>query len=346
MSRKVTLSTIAEEAGVSVATVSRSLQQSRLIHPETRTRILELAMQLGYQGRSRKGVPARKDAYTLGILLPHHGRNIGTEILTVLLQGITSEADANGIMLRIEELGQDAFGKISDRKYLPRMVHNRLIDILVLQGRHHPKDVECLTQKIPVVSLHWDYEDVTTDLVETSNNRGVRMLVEHLVGLGHQRLSWVREYYQATFFRDRESGFLQGCLEFNLPWDARDILKEPDPEAPQEQFCRSIQASMARGVTAFVCSSDRLAQDVAAHLSTLGAKVPEDVSIVGYDATQVRVGEGRILTSFDPCFIESGRAAVRVALQRLSQPTSAPIIQSGRGRIKMGETTAPPRKQS
>jgi LacI family repressor for deo operon, udp, cdd, tsx, nupC, and nupG len=337
---KVTLDAIAALAGVSTATVSRSLQQSRLIHPATRAHVLDVAMRLGYQGRSRRGSGSKRATTTLGILLPFRSVKSGHLITLHCLQGITSEADATDILLRLEEVRSDAKGQMASRRFLPKMVKDRLVDAVVLIESHSPTDVAELSQLVPVVSIQYEYEGATIDMVEAANCRGVKMLVDHLVELKHRRIAWVRAEFKASFFRDREAGFIQGCLEHNLPFDLSTFLQSCKPEESPDRFRSELKNALKRGITAILCANDTTAEQVAKHLLALGVKIPETVSLAGYDASKYMV-DGRLLTSFDPAFIEVGRAAVRVALQRMAEPSSPPIIQMRTGKIFAGETVGP-----
>lgn len=334
---KVTLDTIAAIAGVSAATVSRSLQQSRLIHPATRAHVLDVAMRLGYQGRSRRGTGSKRPTSTLGVLLPFRSIKSGHIDTMHCLQGITSEADATDILLNLEEVRSQARGHMGSRKFLPKMVRDRLVDAVILMEPHTASDVLELSRLVPIVSIQYEYEGAMTDMVECTNARGVKRLFDHLTALGHRRISWVRASFKASFFRDREAGFIQGCLDHDLPFDRSLLLQTPCPDENPEELRQQLTQALKKGTTAFLCASDLAAEQVGRELVLMGVKIPAQVSVAGFDATEVKI-DGKPLTSFDPLFIEIGRAAVRVAIQRIAEPSSPPIIQMRCGKIFEGET--------
>lgn len=336
---KVTVEMIAKEAGVSAPTVSRALKNDRLVHPQTRARIAAVAARLGYQGRSRRG---RNQAEQVRILLlvasltPYPPN----EVLLSHLQGITAEVDNTGCQLTVEQITDKRAGKLSDPMNLPQAVRDGEIDIIISQGRHAPLDIAALAAHLPVVSLQWEYPGTRVDLAESFNARGISDLVATLAARGHRKMAWVEEHYPASFFRDRFSGFLQGCIDAGISPAEQPVLTYNQLLASEDAFLTTANQLKKDGVTALLCATDNVAREVALFCAGYGFRVPEDFSITGYDASVMTLPDGKTLTSYDPCSIELGRAALRVCLQRIAEPSSARIIQSREGRIRHGDTVA------
>jgi len=337
MTRKTTLSEIARKAGVSTATVSRSLGNSHLIHPETRVRILNLAIQSGYKGRSGYVSRARQGGVKLGILIDER-QNASTPASVLFLQGVALEAEKNNLLLRIEKwIAPCPKGKGASRE-LPRLVKNRLIDILILQGEYRHEEIRALSQQMPLVSFQQKCDGGSIDVVESENGQAFRRIIAHLVARGHRHIAWVGASRNDAYSRDRAAGFFLGCLDGGLPWSMDNFLCASPLDADAGALRLALGAAFRRGITAFVCVSDSIAEEVSLQLSSLGLKIPDDVSLVGYGAEKLQLGDGKRLTSFNPGFVELGCMAVRVALQRLAHPLAPPLTQRGGGQIQVGQT--------
>jgi DNA-binding LacI/PurR family transcriptional regulator len=102
-----------------------------------------------------------------------------------------------------------------------------------------------------------------------------------------------------------------------------------------------ILGAVRNGATALVCANDVLARQVIEALESDGLRVPDDVSVTGFDALPPSLKGDRWLTSVDPHFFEMGQAAVRLAMQRLSEPAMQPQMLVVEGEIVPGETIAP-----
>lgn len=335
MIRRATLGEIAKKAGVSTATVSRSLGQSHLIHPATRVRILNIAMESGYKGRAGQFARARRGSSTLGILIDPQDQSLPSSLF---LHGVALEAERNQLLLRIEKWhGANEPGKGAFR-LLPLLVENRRVDALILPGDLRPGELRAFAQRLPLVGFQRKCEGVAIDVVEGENGGGSRRIVAHLAARGHRRIGWVGTESATPFFHDRAAGFFLGCLDRGLAWEPENFLTVPSLDAGRESFLRALRTALEHGITAFACVSDGVAMEVSVQLSLLGRKIPDDVSLVGHGVEKPRIGSGKRLTSFDPGFIELGRAAVRVALQRLANPLAPPIIQMGSGQVYAGQT--------
>ncbi len=229
----------------------------------------------------------------------------------------------------------------ADPSAVPALVRERICRGIILRGAHQERDVACIAAQVPVVSVGRLYRGLSIDTVLSDDVEAVRALVVHLSALGHRRLAWLGGHSATTFFEARQAGFVQGCLGEGLALDAQRFFGREIYQGYTLHEVRGILDAVRGGTTALLCANDLLARQVMDALENEGLRVPDDVSVTGFDAWPVEMMGKRRLTSVDPNFSEMGRAAVRLVVQRLAQPTMPSQALVVKGEIVHGETTAP-----
>lgn len=332
----VTLEQLAAETGMSKATVSRALRNDRVIHPDTRSRVLEAAARAGYVRTARKSARPPKRQPRVLLLLAPHTRESGYTIVHDYLRGMLRGVAELDCFLSVEEVAEANAGRLGDRGCLPREVARWSVDGVVVADRHNSADVAALARVLPVVSIQWEHPGTQIDLISSVNARGVTELVRYLTEAGHRHLGWAGAAYATSFFTDRKLGFLTGCRE-------RGLVVEPAAITDNYEVFRepgALTRLVERGVTCLVCANDFVARAVAGWALAAGLRVPADLSVTGYDAVAEPIPNGKILTSYDPIYLEVGRTAVFAALRRIRDPGMPRITYLCEGRVRPGETVA------
>jgi LacI family transcriptional regulator len=339
----VNIRDIASNLNVSAATVSRSLRQDPMIHPKTRARVIETAMKMGYQGRARRIDKQNRHQKTLGVIIPGYYENPGhlNINLTRDLQGITAAADGSGVLLQLKGFSLMEENMTGKSPSSWSDLNLDMCQAVIVTGCSSPAFIASILEHIPLISISWVFPGLSHDAVTPDDVGGVRGLVEEMVQQGHRKMAWVGEWYPAPFFEARQAGFIQGCLAGNLNLGEQEFLGGDLFENKFELRPSRILQACVRGVSGFVCANDRVALEVIGILEANGIRVPEQVSVTGFDAVGQPGVNGKELTTVDPRFIEVGRAALKLALQRLEDP-SAPqtkwVISSS---IIPGQTLGP-----
>jgi DNA-binding LacI/PurR family transcriptional regulator len=193
----VTIQDIADHLKISTATVSRSLRNDPLIHPETRARVSHAAAAVGYQGRSRRG-RSLQDSATDGAATEKKQRPViavvcasdlmGTRRhhnIVRLLQGITAECDALRAINSLHVLQQPG---VDGATGLPDGVRDYAYDAAIVIGPLAEPHVAWMSARCPVVTISRRYDGCHADAVVQDNMVAFSSLVKHLVQLGHPRL--------------------------------------------------------------------------------------------------------------------------------------------------------------
>ena len=342
---EITLQDIANELDVSAMTVSRSLRHDGAIAPETRARVNETARRMGYKARvrrPRREAEAATEKPILGLLVRHSSLDKAQHdtSLMKMMAGLMSVADEHKLHLKVHALpAREPRHLDEDNSLMPPMIAEGTCRALIAQGDQDERDLRFLANRLPVVSIGRTYRNLPIDSAVADNVGGVQELVAHLVGLGHRRLAWVGAYYEASFMEERVTGFVKGCLAHGLELHQHSFFGPEIYRKPDISDHQALVVAARAGVTAFVCGNDGIALQVMKILEAAGRRVPDDISVTGFDAASATYGHLR-LTSVDPHFFEIGQAAARLALQRCSHPLSQPGVMGVRGKLVVGDTTS------
>lgn len=343
-SNRVTIQEIGDKLNISASTVSRALRQDPLIHPETRARVNTLAMDLGYQGRARQGPNRSKRTNSLAVLFSATSlaQIQSGYITTCYLQGLTAEAEHQGIGMNIHTVLAPKNPDYPETAGIPRSLWSGECDAAIVVGHQQHEMVKILAQKTSVISLVWEYPEVAHDLVNTPDLQGLNMIVKELVQLGHRRLAWIGGAMQGSFVEGRKAGFVFGCISNHLPLSDQTFFDHDlfDGEAVSEPG--KLVAAYRRGVTGYLCASDETAKQVIEVFRAEGVRVPQDVSVTGFNNVLGKGPDGvNLVASLDPQFVEMGRTAVRLAKWRLEQPSAMPVTLSLRAKFVPGRSIGP-----
>lgn len=332
----VTLEEIARVAKVSKATVSRALRNDRLIHSDTRSLVLEAAARLGYERGAKRPRKTPRPQPRLLFLLPPNLDRMGNYVVQSYLRGLTRATGELGCFLGVEEMSEKDAGKLGQRAHLPREIRNGSVDAVIVASRHIAEDIRALVKILPVISIQWNHGGAQSDLVSAYNTQVIEQMVRLFREKGHQKLAWVGYTYRqpASFVSERLAGFIKGCLELGIEIDKRNLFSD----FQDLQRRGGISALQKSKITATLCVNDAAAHMVAEAAFAAGLRVPEDLSISGFDADSEPLPNGKVLTSYDPCFLEISRQAVYIALQRLRDPGAPHGVHLWEGRLRAGQT--------
>lgn len=344
---------IADALRISRTSVSRALAHHPAVNPETRARVMAMAAQLGYRVAESKWKRARPSAPAggmIGILVAASRDPKGwvTETSQYMLAGVTERLRRDGLGLDLQYLDPQ----------LPLPPADEFIARVDTTGRGWrgvllvyplPEDwVKQLARRIPCVSIVEDYFDAGIDCVDTDQADAMFSLVRHLAGLGHRRLGFLTWRYRSPtpWAQRRLGGFVEALMRLDLPFDPGDVINGRESGSiPIERLGEVVAAKVASGVTAWVCAADHQAYPLISDLQRLGIRVPEDVSVTGFDGVEPPPGFPR-LTSVRIPYHDMGVAAVMRLINRAQAPASPRRHNMLGGTPVWGETTAAPSPRS
>lgn len=348
LSRQVTQQVIADKVGTSVATVSKALRNDPAIRPATRSAVLDAAETLGYAparvhrgSKNGNGNNGQTKTSTLGVLIRNEGSNNAQGHIRILA-GISEMCDHVDAELLAQYFSGDRIDQLTDGDTSSLLPRSRLNGLILLNN--WPTDlVKHFCDRWPVVQVNHVAHDSGSDLIEADNTDGIYQMVKRLADLGHSRLTFVRDSRGYSWSHARFGAFVRalGILGIEYEHEPTATLDRYDPVSAAEWA----MSRMRHGITACVCANDTLARALGNGLLDRGIKIPEEISITGFDGEQ-RLRDGRQITSIATPFEALGSAAVHRLAHRLAHPqtTRAHILMTGRP--VEGETIAAPNEHN
>jgi DNA-binding LacI/PurR family transcriptional regulator len=302
--RRPTMGDVAAHIGVSRQLVSLVLSNTPGPSAESRERVLQAAAELGYHPDTAAQTLRRGRSRHLGVLFtmrqPHD---------VALVEGIYPAA---------ERLGYDvALGAIGPSRDERRAVDNLLgyrIEALILIGPYlGPKGLVELAQRVPIVEIGRRLNVAGVDSVRTADDKGAQQAVDHLVALGHCAITHV-DGGTLPGANERRRGYRASMQHHGLDEHIR-ILPGDYTEESGAQAARELLASHLP--TAVFAGNDRCAHGLLTTLLRAGRKIPDDISIVGYDDSPIARMSFVDLTTVRQDAVQMAELAVQAAARRL-----------------------------
>lgn len=269
-----TISEVAKAAGVSVATISRVLNQSERVKPDTREHVLQVIEEMQYApDASAKALRSRK-TNQIGVVLP----DISVDFYTELLKGIENTAfgaDYNLIIC-------DAQNKAKrENEYMKLLTEKRLDGLILINSLMEDAIIEKLVEQgYPVVLIGREIPGVATSSILVSNWSGACQAVEHLISHGHTRIAYLRGI-KSQDDEERFAAYRHVLTQHGLEYDPqlveRGFFSE---EGGAKAFNKLVKRTK---FTAVFAGNDEMAVGVFDKARELEINIPCEMAVVGFD---------------------------------------------------------------
>jgi LacI family transcriptional regulator len=337
----VALEDIAKSLGLAVSTVSRALRELPGIHPTTRAKIVQQAESMGYVApRKRKGEavqPRNILMLTMGADEPPAG----------YLAGMSRVAPVVNFSLHSHVSTMEESWNVLDPKLQPPALKMGLVAGIILIYEWPEEIVDALSEKWPTVSLVMHYPNTPIDVVGIDHLSGTFPLVKHLKELGHERIGFFGLRPDLSWARARFGAYAEALVAYDLPVNFGDVVQVQDTKSIvrfpylDENALEEVIQKIGRGVRAWMCANDVIANSLCAGLLRRGIKVPEDVSITGFHRRQYPWAHLPELTTTEVRDDLLGEAALRRMADRLDHPKETPRLILMPCKFYQGATTGP-----
>ncbi len=332
---RVTIRDVARLAGVSISTVSRVLNNPDAVREEKRRRVTEAVAHLGYRPNPVAQSLLRKVTGGLGVLVPF----VSGEFFSEFLHGIDRAARDAGFFILISTSHYDTDELATALHGMGPRVDGLLImaptmDLGSLSG--------LLAQSSPVVYVNTPAKEQHVDLILFDNYGGFYGLTRHVLALGHRRVALLRGPARASDARERLEGFRKAMAE--VPEAERIELSSELVGYTQEAGYEMARGALALSPrpTALMAANDQAAIGALAALKEAGIRVPEEMSVTGFDdVSSARFAAPPLTTARAPVR-ELGAAAARQLIARVRGEASEPVRRTFPVELIVRESTAPP----
>lgn len=333
--RPPTIRDVADRAGVSKSLVSLVLRGSDQVRTEKREAVLRVVRELGYRPNAAARSLSEQRTRTVGVLLS----DLRNPWFVDLLDGLNSLLHDNGLHMLLADarlsrrIGHDLTGPFLDLQADGLVVVGTLPD---------PAALGAVAERIPVVVAGArDPAPPGVDTVANDDEHGARLVTEHLLGLGHRRIAHIAGYGAVGELR-RHS--FEATMRAHGP--AAEALVEPSDMTEEGGYRATVRLlSRPDRPTALFAVNDIAGVGALSAAEELGLRVPQDVSVAGYDNTSISRLRHVWLTTVDAAGHEVGRRAARCLLDRLDRldrPGGEGRVLLAAPALEIRGTTAPP----
>lgn len=333
--KPISIKDIARMANVSHSTVSRALQHSPLINHETAEKIRRIATESGY----RASAVARS-------LVMRHTRTIGTVVTTIadpfaagVVAGIEDAANDHGFSVFLANSNADPEREVR----VVRSFEERRVDgIIVTSSRAGAVYTPMIEQlRVPIVLLNNQHPSEFVHSVMIANTEASFEATQYLVKLGHRRIAYLGDQFGGQSDSERFAGYRRALDAADIPF-LPELMVHGNGKAEGGAPAMAQLLALPQPPTAVFCYNDMTALGALLQIRNRGLRVPQDISLIGFDDLYLAQYTEPPLTTVRQPMRQMGRLAMETLLQLLSGSES---VQSTKvpGELIIRESTAPPK---
>ena len=314
----VTIRDVAREAGVSVASASRALNEHQNVTPETRSRVHEAARRLRYVPHEGARSLTRRRNDVIGVVLP----DLFGEYFSELVRGIDRVAHASGLQLLLSNM----HGSPHETASAIRTMRGRVDGLLVMPPEGDGSYLhDALPPGLPAVLLNHDETHGEASAVGVDNHGGAMAIIEHLVESGYRRIAHIAGPRQNRDARERQRGFCD-AIAATIGERAPVIVPGDFTEAGGAEAARLLIAGKVP-FDAIFCANDMMALGCMSVLTDAGLAIPDDVGVAGFDDIPLAHYATPPLTTMKVHIAEIGERAMTDLLTRMRGTGDMPALQ-------------------
>jgi LacI family transcriptional regulator len=270
-----TIRDVAREAGVSVTTVSRVLNDSGPVKSETRQRIRDVARRLHFTPNTTARNLSTRRTNTIGVLLP----DVYGEFFSEVIRGIDQTARQHGFHVLIS----GAHNEPAEVAAAVSAMRGRVDGlILMASGLDAMTLARNLSERIPAVLINADHDSSHFDTINIDNFGGAKAMTVHLLALGHREIRMISGPARNRDAAERERGFRAALQAAGITTSGDCVVAGGFTEASGYRATEQLLASEIRP-TAIFAANDSMAVGALSAVRKHGLSVPEDIAIVGFD---------------------------------------------------------------
>ena len=321
MTDRVTMADVAREAGVSLMTISRVINDKGDVSPATRQRVLAIIERLGYRPSGIARGLATQRTGTLGLVLP----DVANTFFANVARGAEQEAYARGYNVFLCNTNEDPQREID---LLQSLDEKRVDGVVLCSSRLQDAELRSLLSHHPaVVLVNRQIEGDGVCSVMIDDEYGGRLATQHLLQAGHRAVGFLAGPSLSQSGRQREDGYRAALSEAGLP-DSPSWIRHCPPMVEGGLSAAKELLAAQPELTALLCYNDLVAVGVLRACVELGRRVPGDLAVVGYDDIPLADLVTPPLTTCRVPQYKLGEWAVQLLLDRIdgSESQCDPVV--------------------
>jgi DNA-binding LacI/PurR family transcriptional regulator len=321
---------VAKKAKVSRALVSLVMRGSPNVSDQRRRRVLRAAEELGYRPNAYARSLASKRLHTIGVLI----NDVTNPYFGGVYSSLATAAEKAGFDLLVAPGTRSA---TKESALVRTLLEHRVAGLALLSPLMPTKELRNLTASWPTVLIGRDASLDGVDVVTTDEHQAARLVLEHLTGLGHRDIVQITGGSNRSA-KDRAKAYRAVMRELGL--EPREVAGAFSHEAGQVAAREIVEMSPLP--TAVIAANDLIAVGAMGVFEAHGLRVPDDISVVGYDDSQIARLDLVQLTTICQGVDLFGSAAVELLVHRIDDPDRPRVVERIETNLVQRRTTCPP----
>lgn len=332
--KRTTIKEVAKKAGVSVATVSRVMNNQDIVKEEKKNKVLQAIADLNYVPNPAARTLGKKQVFKVAVIVP----NIMNYALADIIKGISETLYDHNVDVLLFNSNENP--EAEKKSFLG--LSDKLVEgVIFIAQCGSQLDFSGLAKRMPIVLLERAEKTNLVDRFEIDNEDAMEQLVAHLGALGHQRIAYITGDASSYNSQVITAAFKKALAAHRLPFLEEYIVHTTfDILGGKNGFENLL--SKGKDFSAVVCSSNLIALGAVNTAIKMGYKVPEDFSFCGYDSFPGIEWLNPSLTNVEYPAYDMGRQAAEAILEKFeSEGTVPPIQKMIKVKLRLGDSTGP-----
>ncbi len=337
MKKKVKMADIAAALNVSIVTVSKALSDQKGVSQEMRDKVKNLASEMGYKQLSAVKETVKHESFNIGIIVPEYYFGKYDSFYWQMYQEVATEAVRRECFTMLELISSEDENNLE----LPKLIREKKVDGVIFIGPPNSEYIQRLRKddSVPLVCLDFFDQSGNFDSVISDGFYGSYLLTNYLFDMGHEDIVYVGTVLFTNSITDRYLGFYKSMLEHGKkPPEIIDIGDRDWITGDVSGYQYNFPEKMP---TAFVCNCDLAANNLIKVLRSKGYRVPEDISVVGYDnylyPGLLDIG----ITTYDVNVKEMARKSIKILIKKINNNSYKSGVHIVEGSIVFRDSVAP-----
>ena len=302
---------VAEQAGVSVTTVSHVINNSRPVNPETRNRVEQAMQDLGYQPNVLARSLRRGKTNTIGVILPDNANPYFADVV----RGIEDKSFAQGYSVILCNSDNDL---AKEGLYTNVLVEKQVDGIIFVAAGLSAENIHNLQKRgVPSVLVDRQVPGVQLDSVFADNQAGGFLATKHLIDLGHTSIACISGPQGVRSSSERIAGYRQALEAAGIQYNP-DLVLEGDFQYQSGYDAAKFLAEQVSKLTAIFACNDLMAIGTYRFAHENQLRIPLDISIIGFDATVLQSAPPPPLTTVRQSKQKMGSRAAELLMERIA----------------------------
>lgn len=295
-----TMKDVASSTGVSLITVSRVINSPELVAEETRHKVEAAMNELGFVPNHAARALAQKNTRTVHLYVPRF-MGISEPFMMNLIAGVSEELSKAYYLFLIRR----------DLEFYQRC------DGVIVMGLARNEE-NAFADKLGAPFVLFGKTDMDCDCIDIDNQKGAAMMTNHIISKGHKKIGFLMLSIDQRYAFERLDGYKSALENANIPLKKNHIKYVDNSE--QDAYLKAVELFSVDKVTALFCCNDLLAIGAFRAAEELGLRIPDDVSVAGFDGLTFDLIPKVPLTTVRQPVYEAGKALAARLLERLKNP--------------------------